>query len=259
MKAQFVEAPELARLAGIRHAFFTRRGGASEGLYASLNCGPGSADDAAAVHENRVRAASAIGVTEPALTTAWQVHGRDVLALKEPIPQANRPKVDGFVTDRPGIGLGILAADCTPVLFADAQAGVIGACHAGWKGALAGITDATVEAMEGLGAQRARITAAIGPAIRQASYEVGPELRAAFLAAEAASARFFIPSSRAGHFMFDLTGYVGARLVAAGVGSVADLGLDTRSDPERFYSYRRMSLAGETDYGRQLSAITLTG
>jgi len=259
MSAQFVEAPELARLAGIRHAFFTRRGGASEGIYASLNCGPGSADDAAAVQENRVRAAAAIGVAEPHLTTAWQVHGREVLALKEPIAQANRPKVDGFVTDRPGIGLGILAADCTPVLFADAAAGVVGACHAGWKGALAGITDATVEAMETLGAERARIIAAIGPAIRQASYEVGPELRAAFLAPDTAAERFFAPSARTGHFMFDLTGYVGARLRAAGLGIVADLGLDTRSDPERFYSYRRMTLAGEADYGRQLSAITLCG
>lgn len=259
MSAGLVEAPELARLAGIRHAFFTRQGGASEGVYASLNCGPGSADRPEAVAENRVRAAAAIGIAEPALTTAWQVHGRDVLALTEPIPQSNRPKVDGFVTDRPGIGLGILAADCTPVLFADADAGVIGACHAGWKGALAGITDATVDAMEGLGAQRARVTAAIGPAIRQVSYEVGPELRAAFLAPDAAAERFFIPSSRAGHFMFDLTGYVGARLRAAGVGEVADLGLDTRSDPERFYSYRRMTLAGEADYGRQLSAITLIG
>ncbi len=257
MSAGFVEAPELARLSGIRHAFFTRAGGASEGLYASLNCGPGSADRPEAVAENRRRAAAAIGIGEAALTTAWQVHGRDVLTLTEPIPQANRPKVDGFVTGRPGIGLGVLAADCTPVLFADAEARVIGACHAGWKGALAGITDATVEAMEAIGARRGRMIAAIGPAIRQASYEVGPELRAAFVETDAAAARFFRPSSRAGHFMFGLTDYVAARLAALGVGTVADTGLDTRSDPDRFYSYRRMTLAGEADYGRQLSAITL--
>ncbi len=248
-------AANLAALPGLRHGFFTRRGGVSDGLYASLNCGPGSADRPENVTENRRRVAAALGAG--ALASLYQVHGRDVVTVDEDYDPATRPKADGLVTRRRGLALGVLSADCTPVLFADAEAGVIGACHAGWRGALAGITDATLAAMENLGAARGRIRAAIGPTIRQPSYEVSAPFRAEFIAAEAANADFFGPGRRDGHWQFDLPGYLARRLSRAGV-VFEDTGLDTLAEPERFFSYRRITLAGEPDYGRQVSAIALT-
>lgn len=244
-----------ALLAGEAHGFFTRRGGVSKGIYASLNCGPGSSDDPAAVQENRRRVAAALGATE-GLVSLYQVHGREVVVVGEDYDLSVRPKADGMVTTRRGIALGILSADCAPVLFADKEAGVIGACHAGWRGALAGVTDATIAAMEKLGGERRRIRAAIGPAIGQPSYEVSAPFRDTFLDAEADNARFFAAGRRDGHWQFDLPGYLLQRLQRAGV-EAQDLALDTCADPTRFFSYRRTTLAGEPDYGRQISAILL--
>jgi polyphenol oxidase len=258
MSVPIVTSPRLAQLPVLRHGFFTRQGGVSAGLYASLNCGVGSQDEPAAVAENRSRACATLGLPASALTTVYQVHGDEVLTLEAPLPaDAPRPQADGMVSATPGVALGILTADCVPVLLADAEARVIGACHAGWKGALGGITDATLRAMRRLGAAPLRITAAIGPSIRQDSYEVGAEFPAAFLAADAANSRFFQPGARAGHFQFDLPGYVAARLAAAGIAVIEDLARDTRSEPDQFFSYRRTTLAKEPDYGRQLSAIAL--
>ncbi|MEK9967646.1 MAG: peptidoglycan editing factor PgeF [Ferrovibrio sp.] len=242
-------------LAGLPHGFFTRRGGVSTGLYASLNCGPGSSDDAAAVQENRHRVAQALEAPH-GLVSLYQVHGRDVVTVADSDDIAQRPKADGLVTTRRGIALGILSADCAPVLFADADAGVIGACHAGWRGALAGVTDATIDAMIALGAKRERIRAAIGPCIGQVSYEVSAPFRTEFLAADAGNAGFFATGRRDGHWQFDLPAYLMQRLHRSGV-AAENLGLDTCSDPERFFSYRRMTLQKEADYGRQVSAIAL--
>lgn len=251
-----LEADSLAGLAGVRHGFFTRAGGVSGGIYASLNCGLGSGDDPAAVAENRRRAARALGVAADHLLTAYQVHSADVVTVERPW-EGDRPKVDGMVTRTTGIALGVLAADCAPVLFADPQAGVIGACHAGWRGALSGVVEATVTAMERLGADRRRTRAALGPCIAQASYEVGPEFRANFVAADVESARFFIDSARAGHFMFDLPGYVLSRMARAGVAQSGHLAFDTCAEETRLFSYRRTCLRGDADFGRGLSAIAL--
>jgi YfiH family protein len=258
MSLPIVTSPKMNGLSGVRHGFFTRQGGVSTGIYASLNCGAGSHDEPASVAENRSRASAGLDLPVTALTTLYQVHGDEVLTLDAPLPaDAPRPKADGMVSTMPGIALGILAADCVPVLLADAQARVIGACHAGWRGALGGITDATLRAMRRLGAAPLRITAAIGPSIRQASYEVGAEFPGPFLAADAANARFFRPGAKDGHFQFDLPGYVAARLALAGIAVIDDLARDTQSEPEHFFSYRRTTLAREADYGRQLSAIAL--
>lgn len=242
-------------LAGLPHGFFTRRGGVSSGLYASLNCGPGSGDDPAAVQENRRRVAAHLQAPL-GLISLYQVHGRDVVTVDAGYDVAQRPKADGVVTTQRGIALGILSADCAPVLFADADAAVIGACHAGWRGALAGVTDATIAAMERLGGRRNRVRAVIGPCIGQASYEVSAPFREEFLKADAQNVRFFADGKRAGHWQFDLPRYLLQRLERMGV-EAENLVLDTCSDPDRFYSYRRMTLAGETDYGRQVSAIAL--
>ena len=243
-------------LAGMRHGFFTRRGGVSGGIYASLNCGPGSADDPAAVQENRKRVVRALGAGE-GLVSLYQVHGREVVVVgKDYDISGPRPKADGMVTTRRGVALGILTADCAPVLLADAEAGIIGACHAGWRGALAGVTDATIEAMAQLGAVRERIRAAIGPLIRQSSYEVSDSFRSGFLDAAATNAAFFASGRREGHWQFDLPGYLMQRLRQAKV-AAEDLQLDTCADAARFFSYRRTTLAGEPDYGRQVSAIVL--
>jgi len=241
----------------VAHAFFTRAGGVSEGLYAALNCGYGSGDRRDHVAENRARAARRLGVADDALVTGHQVHGIDVAVVAAPWATGAGPKVDAMVTDRPGIALGILTADCAPVLFADPQARVIGAAHAGWRGALAGVIEATVATMERLGAARARIRAAVGPCIAQQSYEVGPEFPAPFLAADAANRAFFAEGRRAGRFQFDLAGYVGRRLDRLGLAAVAVSGADTCAEPDRFFSYRRTCLAGERDYGRLVSAIAL--
>lgn len=241
----------------IRHAFFTREGGVSEGLYASLNCGFSSADDVTRVTENRARAMRALDLAPQRLATAKQVHGAEALVVETPWPQAETPRADALVTRVPGVALGILTADCVPVLFADIEARVIGAAHAGWRGALSGVVEAAVAAMEDLGAAAHRTVAAIGPAIAQASYEVGPEFPRRFLAQDPSNSAFFVPSPKAGHFFFDLKGYVAHRLRALGIGTVADADADTAADPSRFFSYRRACLRGELGHGLGLSTIAL--
>ena len=250
-----IEAPEL-RLPGLRHAFFTREGGVSEGLYRSLNGGIGSSDERERVRENRRRMAARLDLPEEALLSLYQVHSPDVVVVEA--PWSERPRADAMVTRVPGLALAISTADCGPVLFADAEAGVIGACHAGWKGAVGGVVEATVAAMERLGAQAGRIVAVLGPTIRQEAYEVGPELVERFVAADAGNARFFRPSGRDGHALFDLPGYIGTRAAAAGVGAFADLRLCTYADEGRFYSYRRATHRAEPDYVRLISAIALS-
>jgi polyphenol oxidase len=234
------------------HAFLGRTGGVSGGLYQSLNVGLGSNDDPAAVKENRARAVAA-AMPGAALITAFQIHSADVISVTGPETE-ERPRGDALVTDRPGLLLGILTADCVPVLFADAAAGVVGAAHAGWKGALAGITDATIAAMEALGAQRDRIVAAIGPCIGRASYEVRDDFVLRFSDADRDNERFFT-SGRAGHQFFDIEAYTVHRLARAGIAWIDAKGLDTVTNADRFFSYRRATLAGESDYGRQISLI----
>lgn len=243
----------------VRHAFFTRQGGVSEGIYASLNCGLGSGDAAEAVRENRARAMASLDLDGDALTTLYQVHGKTVVELDAPLPKDSRPQADALVTKTPGVALGVLAADCAPVLFCDPKARVIGAAHAGWKGAIGGVLEATVAAMTKLGAEPASIKAGIGPCIAQRSYEVGPEFPAPFLAEDEGHARFFAPSRKAGHLMFDLRGFVGERLRRAGCGEIHASPNDTCAESARFFSYRRACLTGEKDYGRGLSAIALAG
>ncbi|MFO1082883.1 MAG: peptidoglycan editing factor PgeF [Reyranellaceae bacterium] len=252
-----IQAPSLAALGGVRHRFFTRHGGVSSGLFTSLNCGYGSADPPDNVRENRRRAAAEFGLAEPDLLTVHQIHSPEVLTVDSARwTSPGAPKADALVTDRPGVALGVLSADCAPVLMADPQAGVIGGAHAGWKGALGGVTDSTIAAMERLGARRERIRAAIGPCIGGKSYEVGPEFPAPFLAQDEANGAFFAPSPRAGHFLFDLAGYLLRRLTAAGVAASAT-GHDTLAGEADFFSYRRNTLGGVRDYGRGLSAIAL--
>lgn len=252
-----IQAKTLAGLNGVQHRFFTRRGGVSSGLFSSLNCGYGSADAAENVRENRRRAAQEFGLGEPDLQTVHQIHSIDVLTVaQDRWTSPGAPKADGLVTDRPGVVLGVMAADCAPVLLADADAGVIGAAHAGWKGALGGIADTTIAAMEKLGARCERIKVAVGPCIGPQSYEVGPEFPAPFLAQDEANAAFFRTATRAGHFMFDLPGYLVHRIARNGV-AVAATGHDTLTATEDFFSYRRNTLQGVRDYGRGLSAIAL--
>lgn len=250
-----VEVIRAEALTGIPHGFLGRRGGVSTGTVAGLNAGLGSADDPAAVAENRRLAAAAVLPGAP-LVGVYQIHSPDCVTLAEPWSDAGRPRADALVTDRKGLLLGILTADCAPVLLADREAGVIGAAHAGWKGAISGVVENTVAAMEALGARRARIAAAIGPCIAQASYEVDEGFAARFLADDPQSARFFA-AGRPGHHQFDLEAYVACRLESAGVGQVEPLGLDTYAAPERFYSFRRATHRGEPDYGRQIALIGL--
>jgi polyphenol oxidase len=247
-------------LPGIAHGFFGRKGGVSEGIFASLNCGPGSDDDPAKVAENRRLAVAALsGGAEAQLATVYQVHGNTAVTVHEPWPQDGRPKADAMVTDAQGIALGILTADCAPVLFADPDAGVIGAAHAGWQGALAGITDAAIVLMESIGAQRTRIRAAVGPCISQEAYEVGPEFQPRFVAADPVNGQFFTPGKRADHWQFDLPGYVAHRLRTAGLEQVHVVPACTYTLEDAFYSYRRCTHRHEKDNGRQLSAIMLAG
>lgn len=240
-------------LDGVPHGFMGRAGGVSTGLYAGLNVGLGSDDERAAILANRDIARDAV-LPGSTLVTVRQVHSPDVVTVTGPITEAARPPADALVTREPGLLLGILTADCVPVLFADAAAGVVGAAHAGWKGALGGVTDATVAAMEALGADRTRIACAIGPCIARASYEVGEDFAERFEAADPANERFFL-AGRPGHRMFDIEAYVAARLAAAGITRIVALGEDTCAQPERFYSYRRSCLNGEPGYGRQISLI----
>ncbi|HYL31591.1 MAG TPA: peptidoglycan editing factor PgeF [Stellaceae bacterium] len=241
----------------VRHAFFTRQGGVSEGVCASLNCGFTTTDDASRVSENRARAMRALDLAPDRLATVKQVHGAEALVVETPWPHTALPRADALVTRVPDLALGILTADCVPILFADTDARVIGAAHAGWRGALAGIVEATVAAMEDLGASAQRTVAAIGPAIAQSSYEVGPEFPRRFLAQDPANSVFFLPSSKPGHFLFDLKGYVAHRLAALGIRAVADADADTAAEPDRFFSYRRACLRGELGHGLGLSTIAL--
>jgi hypothetical protein len=252
-----LQAPSLSKLPRVRHAFFTRSGGVSDGVYASLNGGIGSNDAPEKVKENRARMAASLGVAPERFLTPYQIHSPDVVVADASWTQETRPRADALVTREPKLAIGVSTADCGPLLFADAEAGVIGAAHAGWRGAFTGVIEATLAAMETLGASRGRTAVALGPTIRQPNYEVGPEFVDRFLAADADNARFFLPSARAGHAMFDLTGYIGERARRAGVEIFEDLGLCTYADPERFFSYRRMSQRGEPDYGRHINAIAL--
>jgi len=250
MRARVFELP------GIAHGFFGREGGVSEGIYASLNCGPGSKDDPAAVMENRYRVAGALGASK--LVSLSQVHSPVVYKVGEDWDATQRPEGDGLVTATPGVALGILTADCAPVLFADAGARVIGAAHAGWKGALGGVLEATLAAMEQLGARRGDIAAAIGPCISQTNYEVGAEFRDRFLAAEPASRQFFTAADRPGHYRFALEGYIATRLTDWGIAAVEPLATCTYPVENGYFSFRRTTHRGEPDYGREISAILLT-
>lgn len=242
----------------IAHGFFTRAGGVSEGMYAGLNTGFGSDDNPAHVTLNRNRISDHLGVAREALNTVHQVHSPDVVTVYAPLPLNSRPRADAMVTNVEGLALGILTADCGPILFADKQAGVIGGAHAGWKGAIDGIIANTVSAMIKLGAAKADICAVLGPCISQQNYEVGTEFHARFLADDQTNARFFIPSNKAGHFMFDLPAFVIGKAAQTGI-ECTWTGQCTYADPQRFYSYRRTTHRNEPDYGRGLSAIVLKG
>jgi YfiH family protein len=249
-------SPLLSAVPGVRHAFFTREGGVSGGIYRSLNAGIGSQDDPASVAENRRRMAEQVGVLPRHFLTVHQTHSPDVIVATAPWQSEVRPKADAIVTRTEGLAIGASAADCGPILLVDAGARVIGAAHAGWKGALTGILESTIAAMEKLGADRSRIVAAIGPLIRQPSYEVGSEFVERFLEADAENGLLFLPSVRTGHSMFDLAGYIRRRLETAGILMIDDIGVDTYAD-ENFFSYRRSVHRKEPDYGRHVHAIVL--
>lgn len=239
----------------VPHGFFTRQGGVSTGAYAALNCSLSGQDDPDAVRRNRAACAGVLGAES--VLGLVQVHGVAVADARTPWTDATRPTADALVTNRPGQAIGVLTADCAPVLFADLRAGVVGAAHAGWRGAVAGVLEATIEAMEGLGATRENVAAMVGPCIGQASYEVGPDLRDEVLARDAADARFFGPGRREDRWQFDLAGYCVARLAATGIGRADALWQDTLAQEERFFSHRRRTLAGGGPLGHQLSAIAI--
>jgi YfiH family protein len=241
------------------HGFFTRRGGVSQGAFASLNCSLSSQDAPDSVRQNRSRAAAALGAEAPRLVGLHQVHGVEVVRVETPWRPGEGPRADAMVTDRPGIALGIITADCAPVLLADVEAGVVGAAHAGWRGAVGGVLEAVVSAMAALGARPARIAAAIGPCIAQNSYEVAADLRDSVLAAAADDARFFADGVRPARWQFDLAGYCAARLAGAGIGRVDALGVDTLADEARFFSHRRRTLAGGGPIGHQISIVVAPG
>ena len=250
-----VLAPELAQISGIQHAFFTREGGVSKDIYEGLNAGLGSGDDRNHVVENRNRMANYLAVPNDKIASPFQVHSPDAIVTDHAWHE-DRPKADGVVTNTPGLALGIVTADCGPVLFTDADAGVIGACHAGWKGAVGGVMESTIAQMETLGATSQNITAVLGPCISQKNYEVGPDFPMPFLELDASNERYFIPSTKPDHHMFDLTGYIVDRLAKAGVNS-STVHRCTYAEEDKFYSYRRTTHRGELDYGRQLSTIVL--
>jgi polyphenol oxidase len=243
--------------ASIRHAFFTREGGVSDGIYASLNCGFGSGDDTSRVERNRAIAVSRLGLPAERLVSCHQVHGTATITVERPWRREHNPRADGMVTTVPGIALGVLAADCAPVLFADPEARVIGAAHGGWRGALSGVMETTVAAMTVLGARPERIHAGIGPCIAQSSYEVGPEFEARFAADDPDSGEFFRPAPRQGHFLFDLPGYIAHRLARLALAEIARARHDTAAEEDLFFSYRRACRRGDADYGRGLAAIAL--
>lgn len=250
-----IEILRSGALGGVPHGFLGRRGGVSIGLYAGLNVGLGSSDEHTAIRQNRILAREAV-LPGSRLVTVHQVHSPDVVIVTEPIPEDDRPSADAMVTREAGLLLGVLTADCVPVLFADPEAGVIGAAHAGWKGALAGVTDNVLTAMEKLGARRDRVGCAVGPCISRASYEVTDDFVANFMRSDPANDRFFT-AGRPFHQQFDIEAYVVARLAAAGVGRIEAMGEDTYSQPDRFFSYRRSCHLGEPGYGRQISLIGL--
>jgi YfiH family protein len=253
-----LQALILSELTGIRHGFFTRAGGVSQDVYATLNGGTGSSDAPDKVAENRARMAAALGVVPSRFLTAYQIHSPDVVVVENPWTHETRPRADAIVTRTPGLAIGVSTADCGPLLLADAEARVIGAVHAGWRGALTGVIEAVIAAMEKLGAERSRIAGALGPTIRQPSYEVGPEFVERFVKASAENEQFFKPSEEtAGHAMFDLGGYITRRVERAGIADFEDLGLCTFAEPERFFSYRRATKLGEPDYGRHINAIAI--
>ena len=248
---------DVLKLDGIRHGFFTRQGGVSGGIYTSLNIGLGSDDERSSVLENRGRVAGQLGIGADRLVSPYQIHSADVITVSAPFAQDADRKADALVTATPGLAIGIATADCGPLLFADTKAGVIGAAHSGWKGAVTGILQNTVAAMEALGATRNNITAVLGPTISQGAYEVGPEFKERFLQEHPDNTRYFKPSERAEHFMFDLPAFITDKLQALGLEAVADLALCTYADEDRFFSYRRTTHRKEPDYGRQISAIAL--
>ena len=252
MSVEVIRAPNLGT---VHHGFLGRRGGLSTGLYAGLNVGLGSDDDRPTILRNRELARDAV-LPGSTLVTVHQVHSPDVVRVLAPIPDDARPPADALVTDRPGLLLGVLAADCVPILFADAAKGIVGAAHSGWKGALAGVGEATIDAMVALGASRGAIACAIGPCIGRASYEVSESFAEPFVVRNEEDARFF-SENRPGHLLFDIGGYVASRLAAAGAGSVSLMDEDTYTQPQRFYSYRRSCHMGEPGYGRQISLIGL--
>lgn len=252
-----IRSDGLSGMKNVRHGFFTREGGVSEGIYSGLNVGRGSADQPADVDANRERVAAALGLPGRPLATPYQVHSPDVVTISEPFSGLQLPKADAVVTATPGVIVGVLTADCGPILFADGTAGVVAAAHAGWKGAFTGVIENTVAAMIAAGATRESIRAVLGPSIGPANYEVGPEFEARFVAADPENGRFFAPSPRDGHFMFDLPAYVVQRLRRAGV-EADSTGHCTYADETRFFSYRRTTHRREPDYGRQVSAIVLS-
>lgn len=258
MKAEYVSSPLLAGIPALRHGFFTRRGGVSEGIYASLNAGYGSGDDVALVAENRARIAEALGCEKDALCTAYQIHSDKVAVLSEPWHWREAQEADALVTKTSGIALGVLTADCVPVLFCDPEARVIGAAHAGWKGAMGGVLEATLVEMQKLGARRSAILTAIGPAIAKESYQTGPEFFERFVQETASNALFFSAPDEAGKRYFDLPDYVRHRLLESGVAEINLLANDTCCEEDAFFSFRRATLRGEKAYGRQISALMLT-
>ena len=253
-----IEAGSLKSLPGIRHGFFTRHGGVSTGIYAALNCGIGSNDEPAHVIENRRRVAAHLGADHGGIVTLYQVHGATALSVAGVVSRDGLPKADAVVTSTPKLAIGVLTADCTPVLFADAAAGIVGAAHAGWRGAVAGILESTIAEMERLGARREHIRAAVGPTISQDAYEVGLEFKAEVVALDPAYACYFSQPAPGGRPHFDLPGFVSGRLRAAGVGTVELTAPCTRANESKFFSYRRSQALKEADYGRQISAIVVS-
>lgn len=252
-----VQSQLLLECSGIRHAFFTRDGGVSNGIYASLNGGVGSNDDASHVSENRARMARHLDVAPDHFLSAYQVHSPDVVVADTPWANDSRPRADAIVTNTPGLAIGVSTADCGPLLFADEQARVIGAAHAGWRGAFSGVIENTLQAMEKLGADRSNIKVSLGPLIRQANYEVSQDFVDQFVRENESHSRFFAPAERAGHAMFDLPGFIAAKIEKSGIKQFQDIGLCTYADPDRFYSYRRSTHRAEPDYGRHINAIVL--
>lgn len=253
-----IEAPELKAIGSLRHGFFTREGGVSSGIYGSLNCGLGSDDDPALVRENRSRVAGQLGIAPGQFVSPYQIHSDKAVLVHEPWRRESAPRADALVTTTPGLAIGIATADCAPVLFAEPDAGIVGAAHAGWQGALGGVLEATVALMEREGGDRAKIVAAVGPAISGQSYEVGEEFRDRFVNANAENAKYFSQPREGAKPHFALSQFVSDRLRTAGVGVVEDLEICTYRDETRLFSYRRTTHRSEPDYGRQISAIVLT-